>query len=67
MSNIDRRLDALIAQVGSNASEEQSDSVVSFITHNYPKHLWACAADKAIDVGDVYTDITERLGECGMF
>lgn len=67
MSTVDTKLQALINAAGANATEEQSDEVVNFITTNYPKEDWAWASLQAINVGSVYTDISERLGECGMF
>lgn len=67
MSTVDTKLRALINAAGDNATEEQSDEIVSFITANYPKQDWAWASMQAINVGDVYTDISERMGECGMY
>jgi len=67
MSNLDRRLATLIDGIGKDATEEQSERVVSFIIQNYPQSQWESAANKAIDVSNVYTDISERLGEGGIY
>jgi len=67
MSTIRKRLETLIIQAGTNATQEQSNAVVTFITSNFPKDQWRGAADKAMDVGSVYTDISERLGESGIY
>lgn len=67
MSDIDNKLSALIEAAGVNATNEQSDEIVSFITNHYPKDEWEWAAQLAIDIGEVYSDITMRLGECGMY
>ncbi|MFT5852280.1 MAG: hypothetical protein ACI87J_002256 [Colwellia sp.] len=67
MSANDKKLQTLINAAGANATEEQSDEVVNFITANYQKEDWAWASMQAINVGNVYTDISERLGECGIY
>jgi len=55
----------IAATVGNNPSESQQNRLVSIITQSLPKDLWASAALEC--GGDVYTDISERLGECGIF
>lgn len=67
MSVIDNMLQQLINATGDNATEAQSNTIVSFITRHYAKEQWSWAAEQAINVGDVYHDISERLGECGIY
>lgn len=62
------QLEALCTVVGPDADSDQVARLTDWIVEHVPKADWSAAADVALalDLGDVYTDLSMRLGECGM-
>lgn len=56
-------LKARIDALGVNASEEQGQSLVSWIIQEVPMDYWNWAAEEAIGIPGVYTEIRMRLSE----
>lgn len=57
------RVDAL----GDNPTEAQADALVSWIIQEVPMDYWRWAAEEAIGIPGVYTEISMRLGEMGRY
>ncbi len=56
----------VIAQtVGNQPTQDQADRLSAIIVEQLPKAHWEAAA--LICGGDVYTDISMRLGESGIY
>ena len=64
---IDAVFNGMIEAVGSKPNQEQVDNLVSYAIKNYGQEYWSWCADRLLSVGNAYTQITERLGECGMY
>jgi hypothetical protein len=57
----------MLDAIGDNATQEQVDRLLSWTVHNLPKDQWGIAAGCAVSVGEFYTDIRERMAECGVY
>lgn len=59
------QFETIAAIVGNQPSQDQQDRLVGLIVGQLPKNHWEAAA--LICGGDVYTDISMRLGESGIY
>lgn len=57
----------MVEALGDKATDEQGDRLLSWVIQNLPRSQWGDAAVNAIGVGDFYTDMRERMGECGVY
>ena len=57
----------MVEAIGENATQEQADRLESWIIDNLPRTQWADAAINAISIGDIYTNMRERMAECGVY
>lgn len=58
---------AMVDALGANATEKQAENLVSWIVENIGMDYWNWAAEYAILVPGVYTDIRMRMAECGQY
>lgn len=61
----DQLFTARVQALSDSATAEQSAALVSWITRNYPRHMWAWCADFADHVPGVYSELHMRMGEWG--
>ncbi len=59
------QFETIAATVGRNPSQDQADRLSALIVEQLPKADWEAAA--LLCGGDVYTDISMRLGESGIY
>jgi hypothetical protein len=57
----------MVEALGDNASQEQAERLESWVIDNLPRTQWADAAINAISIGDFYTNMRERMAECGVY
>jgi hypothetical protein len=57
----------MVEALGVIPTQEQSDRLESWMIHNIPRTQWADAAINAIHIGDIYTNMRERMSECGVY
>ena len=57
---------ALLEKIGTNPSDDDLDSIIAFIVSRLPMSQWRSAAEQS-GFSQVYTDISMRLGECGIY
>ena len=57
----------MVDAIGDNATQEQVERLLSWTVHNLPRSQWGIAASCAVSVGDFYTDMRERMAECGVY
>jgi len=57
----------MVEAIGDNATQEQADRLLSWVVHNLPRSQWGDAAVNAIGIGGIYTDLRERMAECGVY
>jgi hypothetical protein len=56
----------LLEQIGPKPTDDDLDSIIAFIVSRLPMSQWRRAAEQA-GFSQVYTDISMRLGECGIY
>ena len=57
---------ALLEKIGPNPTDDDLDNIIAFIVSRIPIHQWRDAAEQS-GFSQVYTDISMRLGECGIY
>ena len=66
MRTYEIELFARIDSLGDDATVKQGRDLVEWIIREIPRDYWDWAATEAIGIPGVYTDISMRLGECGV-
>jgi hypothetical protein len=67
MSVINRIFKEKVSALGSDATESQGAILAQWIIDNLDQEYWMGAAEYASDIPGVYTEISMRCGECGIF
>lgn len=67
MQTWETSLENLIAVLGDNPTEEQQNNLSSWIIENVPKAYWHIAQNMCSDCGDLYTEMSMRRAECGLW
>ena len=57
----------MVDALGDNPTQEQAERLESWMIHNIPRTQWADTAINAIHIGDIYTNMRERMSECGVY
>ena len=57
----------MVEALGDNPTQEQAERVESWMIDNIPRTQWVDAAINAIHIGDIYTNMRERMAECGVY
>jgi hypothetical protein len=57
----------MVEALGDNPTQEQAERLESWMIDNIPRAQWADAAINAIHIGDIYTNMRERMAECGVY
>jgi hypothetical protein len=57
----------MVEALGDKPTQEQVDRLESWMIDNLPRTQWADAAINAIHIGDIYTNMRERMSECGVY
>jgi hypothetical protein len=57
----------MVEALGDSPTQEQAERLESWAIHNLPRNQWADAAINAIHIGDFYTNMRERMSECGVY
>jgi hypothetical protein len=57
----------MVEALGDSPTQEQAERLESWVIDNIPRSQWADAAINAIHIGDIYTNMRERMAECGVY
>lgn len=57
----------MVEALGDNPTQEQAGRLESWVINNLPRTQWADAEINAIHIGDIYTNMRERMTECGVY
>ena len=61
------QLQLYVDMLGDEANEEQAQNLLGFILREVPQAQWGHAKEIVINIRDLYTQMSMRQAECGVY